>query len=176
MRANAITCVLRISDFKTNFCINWPCHIEFRWEFRWKSFKNSIVMCNFNQKSWIFQQLYGFSRISVNVYQNMDFERSYFGKSEPPTSWTLLPLLFSWSALIWTKSEKKVFNWSEVHLYWSNFLQNPFLVSLENILTVIFLFYRIFHNKAEIRVSPSSLIFAITSLYYRYTRFSSSHL
>ena len=75
-----------------------------------------------------------------------------------------------------SKSEKKVFNWSEGHLHWSNFLQNPFLVSLENILTVIFLFYRIFHNKAEIRVSPSSLIFAITSLYYRYTRFSSSHL
>ena len=162
MRANAITCVLRISDFKTNFCINWPCHIEFRWEFRWKSFKNSIVMCNFNQKSWIFQQLYGFSRISVNVYQNMDFERSYFGKSDQ-----------CWSG---KKVRTKVFNWSEVHLYWSNFLQNPFLVSLENILTVIFLFYRIFHNKAEIRVSPSSLIFAITSLYYRYTRFSSSHL
>ena len=46
--------------------LNWLRHIEFLWEFRWKLFKNSIVMCNFNQKSWIFQQLYGFQRISVN--------------------------------------------------------------------------------------------------------------
>ena len=36
------------------------------------------------------------------------------------------PHLFSRSALIWTKSEEKVFNWSEVHFYRSSFLQNPY--------------------------------------------------
>ena len=32
------------------------------------------------------------------------------------------PHFLSGSALIW----KKVFNWPEVHLYWSNFLWNPY--------------------------------------------------
>ena len=28
--------------------------------------------------------------------------------------------------VIWPKSKEKVFNWSEVHLYRSNFLQHPY--------------------------------------------------
>ena len=32
---------------------------------------------------------------------------------------------FSWSALIWTKNEEKMFNRSEVRFYLSNLLQNP---------------------------------------------------
>ena len=56
----------------------------------------------------------------------MDFVRSYFVDNEPLTSWTLF---FSPFFQISTRpnqhwSGKKVFNWSEVHLCWSNFLQN----------------------------------------------------
>ena len=47
----------------------------------------------------------------------MDFLRSYFRTNEPLTSWTLL---------IWKKVRTKGFNWSEVHLYGSNFLQDPY--------------------------------------------------
>ena len=60
----------------------------------------------------------------------MDFVRSYFGKNEPLTSWTLFSSLFGrisadqcWSG---QKVRKKVFNWSEVHFYQTNFLQNPY--------------------------------------------------
>ena len=60
----------------------------------------------------------------------MDFVRSYFDTNEPLTSWTLLSSLFfqistdqHWSG---KKVKTKVFNWSEVHLYRSNFLQNPY--------------------------------------------------
>ena len=71
----------------------------------------------------------------------MDFVRSCFNKNEPLTSWTLLSSLFfqistpfehfclhflSRSVLIWKKVRTKVFNWSEVHLYRSNFFQNPY--------------------------------------------------
>ena len=51
----------------------------------------------------------------------MDFVRSYFDTNEPLTSWTLLSSLFSRSVL-----KAKGFNWPEVHLYPSNFLQNPY--------------------------------------------------
>ena len=64
----------------------------------------------------------------------MDSVRSYFGTNEPLTSWTLLSSLFSkistdqhWSG---KKVRTKVFNWSEVHLYRSNFLQNPYFNTL----------------------------------------------
>ena len=43
----------------------------------------------------------------------MDFVRSYFNKNEPLTSWTLFSLLFVQIS-------------AEVHLYQSNFLQNPY--------------------------------------------------
>ena len=43
----------------------------------------------------------------------MDFVRSYFSKNEPLTSWTLFSLLFVQIS-------------AEVHLYQSNFLQNPY--------------------------------------------------
>ena len=59
----------------------------------------------------------------------MDFVRSYFGTDEPLTSWTLFSSLFDWFAVCAKqtsqKVRKKVFNWSEVNLYQSNFLQNP---------------------------------------------------
>ena len=44
----------------------------------------------------------------------MDFVRSYFGTNEPLTSWTLFPSPFG------------QINWSDVHFYRSNFLQNPY--------------------------------------------------
>ena len=48
----------------------------------------------------------------------MDFVRSYFGTNEPLTSWTSSPhFLFPDQ------------HWSEVHLYWSNFLRNPYFSS-----------------------------------------------
>ena len=47
----------------------------------------------------------------------MDFVWSYFGTNEPLTSWTLFSSLFDWFA---------VWPWSEVHLYRSNFIQNPY--------------------------------------------------
>ena len=74
----------------------------------------------------------------------MDFVKSYFGKNEPLTSWTRLsPVFFQIStdlgknggqkcstgqrfADLEKKQGKKVFNWSEVHFYRSNFLQNPY--------------------------------------------------
>ena len=60
----------------------------------------------------------------------MDFVRSHFGTNEPLTSWTLFLTLFGRFALCaqqtGQKVRKKVFNWSEVHLYQSNFLQNPY--------------------------------------------------
>ena len=46
---------------------------------------------------------------------NMDFIRSYFGTNEP--------------VLIWKKVRTKAFNWSEVHLYRSDFLQNPYFTT-----------------------------------------------
>ena len=57
-----------------------------------------------------------------------DFVRSYFGTNEPLTSWRLVSSLFDWSHTEQTnhKVREKVFNWSEVHLYWSNFLRNPY--------------------------------------------------
>ena len=39
---------------------------------------------------------------------------------------TLFSSLFDWSQQTSQKVRKKVFNWSEVHLYRSNFLQNPY--------------------------------------------------
>ena len=85
----------------------------------------------------------------------MDFVRSYFGTNEPLTRWTLFSSLFvqisadqqgrlrrfqilcsifpfqCWSSTDqhWSgqKVKKKVFIWSEVHLYLSNFLQNPYI-------------------------------------------------
>ena len=45
----------------------------------------------------------------------MDFVRSYFSTNEPLTS-----------ADLEKESEEKMFNWSEVHLYQSNFLQYPY--------------------------------------------------
>ena len=72
----------------------------------------------------------------------MDFVRSYFGTNEPLTSWPLLSSLFfpdqQWSALIWKKLRTKVFNWSEVHLYRSNFLQNPYFSYNFNLLPTKF--------------------------------------
>ena len=60
----------------------------------------------------------------------MDFVRSYFDTNEPLTSWTLFSSLFDWFAsccvLTSQKVRKEVFNWSEVHLYRSNFLKNPY--------------------------------------------------
>ena len=60
----------------------------------------------------------------------MDFVRSYFGTNEPLTIWTLFSSLFDWLAVhteqTSQKVRKKVFNWSEVDLYRSNFLQNPY--------------------------------------------------
>ena len=57
----------------------------------------------------------------------MDFLRS---TNEPLTSWTLFSLLFTWFALHTQQTSqivrKKVFNWLEVHLYRSNFLQKPY--------------------------------------------------
>ena len=55
-------------------------------------------------------------------YWNMDFERSYFGTNEPLTSWALLSSLFFPDQ-----------RWSEVHLYPSNFLQNPYFRKTEPI-------------------------------------------
>ena len=57
----------------------------------------------------------------------MDFVRRYFRANEPLTSWTLLSsLFFQISADLEKKVRTKGFNWSEVHLYWNNFLQNPY--------------------------------------------------
>ena len=48
----------------------------------------------------------------------MDFVRSYFGKNEPLTSWTLLsPVFFQISTDLEKKRGTKEFNWSEVHFY-----------------------------------------------------------
>ena len=50
------------------------------------------------------------------------------------------PHFLARSALIWPKrEEKKVFNWSEVHLYWSNFLQNPYFSLIEKNFTQPFI-------------------------------------
>ena len=55
----------------------------------------------------------------------MDFVRCYFDKNEPLTDQiTLFSSLFVQRS--WKKVRTKVFNWSEVHLYRSNFLQNPY--------------------------------------------------
>ena len=56
----------------------------------------------------------------------MDFVRSYFGTNEPLTSWRLFSSLVVHTKQTSQKVRKKVFNWSEVHLYRSNFLQNPY--------------------------------------------------
>ena len=48
----------------------------------------------------------------------MDFVRSYFDTNEPLTGWTLLSSIFF--------QIRKGCNWSEIHLYQSNFLQNPY--------------------------------------------------
>ena len=56
----------------------------------------------------------------------MDFVRSYFGTNEPLTRWTLFSSPFDWFAVWPVKKWVKVFNWSDVHLYRSNFLQNPY--------------------------------------------------
>ena len=42
------------------------------------------------------------------------------------------PPFFSNSVLIWRKRRTKVFNRSEVHLYWSNSVQNPYVI-LKNV-------------------------------------------
>ena len=54
------------------------------------------------------------------------FCKKYSDRNEPLTSWTILSSVFSRSVLIWKKRRTKVFNWSEVHFYRSNFLQNPY--------------------------------------------------
>ena len=56
----------------------------------------------------------------------MDFVGSHFGTNEPLTS---------------QKVRKKVFNWSEVHLYRCNFLQNPYfnLTAATDLETFIYL-------------------------------------
>ena len=59
----------------------------------------------------------------------MDFVKSYFEKMR------LWPVEHFWLTFFpdqhWLeKSEPKVFNWSEVHFYQSNFLQNPYFSSL----------------------------------------------
>ena len=58
--------------------------------------------------------------------KSMDFVRSYFGTNEPLTSWTLFDWFDVHTKQTSQKGRKKVFNWSEVHLYRSNFLQNPY--------------------------------------------------
>ena len=63
----------------------------------------------------------------------MDFVRSHFGTNEPLTNLTLFSSLFDWFDLCAQQTSqtvrKKVFNWSEVQLYRSNFLQNPYFSS-----------------------------------------------
>ena len=61
---------------------------------------------------------------------NMDFIRSKFGTNEPLASWTLFSLIFDMFAphtqQTGQKVRKKVFNLSEVNLFWIYSLQNPY--------------------------------------------------
>ena len=84
----------------------------------------SISICN--DKSFVFLLLimnWTWSKLQMSAINlNMDFVRSYFGTNEPLTGWTLFSSLFDWFA---------VFNWSEVHLFRSNFLQNPYFKRIQ---------------------------------------------
>ena len=68
-----------------------------------------------------------FTTINLN---DMDFVRTYLGKNEPLTSWTLFPHFLTGFTTNQSKNKKIVFNWLEVHLYRSNFLQNPYIVQI----------------------------------------------
>ena len=110
----------------------------------------------------------------------MDFVKSYFGKNKPLTSWTLLSPVFSRSALIWKKRGTKVFDWSEVHFYRSNFLQNPYFSRLIHRLKVVFfdvidfliLNYQPFNFSTfkilNIQNSPQSIFFSFLSPHFLY--------
>ena len=82
----------------------------------------------------------------------MDFVRSYFGTNEPLTSWTLLFSLFFQISID--------LDWSEVHLYRSNFLQNPyFRYTCRNTLTKSFSRLIIFTAKSlHIEINSSNLL------------------
>ena len=58
------------------------------------------------------------------------FVKSYFGKNEPLTNWTLLSPIFFQISTDLENNGRQVFNWSEVHFHRSNFLQNPYFSHL----------------------------------------------
>ena len=59
-----------------------------------------------------------------------------------------------WSVLIWKKKRgTKVFNWSEVHFYRSNFLRNPYF-NANNVLKVILLSIILRNIAYELKASP----------------------
>jgi hypothetical protein len=71
-----------------------------------KLFKCDICDQSFSQKFTILK--YGFCKKLTLVQMNL-WPVEHFFSADPAKKWG-----------------KKVFNWSEVHLYWSNFLQNPY--------------------------------------------------
>ena len=77
----------------------------------------------------LFQQKFLHHLLSTNWLK-------YLRTNEPLTSWTVFPSLFGRFTVhtqhtqqFGQKVRKKVFNWSDVHLYHSNFLQNPYFRS-----------------------------------------------
>ena len=83
----------------------------------------------------------------------MDLVRSYIGANVPLNRWILFSSLWLVTQQTSQKVRKKLFNWSEIHLYHSNFLQNPYfkqirdrpmcLQNLQWMTMLIYAFYKI---------------------------------
>ena len=90
--------------------------MEYGWNFWLKGF-----ICHMYNPPQTFLEI-SFISNKCHFNQCMDFVSNYFDANEPLTRLTLFPHFLSGSVLIWTKKE----DWSKVHCYQSNFLQNPY--------------------------------------------------